>query len=105
MQDPHSSSAYLELAQEIKTLDTIPRPDLLMDWMNALLKSCPSWEVVWAPQKKGKDRQMIVRFRVADTKEKVPVGAADKIRAHIHESLFKESIRKDANEKTVGSCN
>jgi hypothetical protein len=82
-QDPHSSSAYLELAQEIKTLDTVPRPNLLMDWMNALLKSRPSWEVVWAPQKKGKDHRMTVRFHVADTKEKVPVGAADKIRAHL----------------------
>ena len=54
-----------------------------MDWMNALLKSHPSWEVVWAPQKKGKDCQMIICFQVADMKEKVPVGAADKIRAHL----------------------
>jgi hypothetical protein len=82
-QNPHSSSAYLELAQEIKTLDTVPRPNLLMDWMNALLKSRPSWEVVWAPQKKGKDRRMTVRFRVADMKEKVPAGTADKIHAHL----------------------
>ena len=82
-QDPHSSSAYLELAHEIKSLDTIPRDDLLTDWMKALKKSRPSWDIVWAPQKKGKDRRMVVRFRVAETKEKVPANASDKIRAHL----------------------
>jgi hypothetical protein len=82
-QDPHSSSAYLELAQEIKSLDSVPRSDLLIDWMNALRKARPSWEVVWAPQKKGKDRRMVVRFRVAETKDKVPPGAPDKIRAYL----------------------
>jgi len=82
-QDPHSSSAYLKLAQEIKSLDSVPCPDLLMDWMNALRKSRPSWEVVWAPQKKGKDCRMTVCFHVADMKEKVPTGATDKIRTHL----------------------
>ena len=41
-----SSSAYLELAKEIRQLDSIPRSDLLMDWMNALSKSRPTWDVV-----------------------------------------------------------
>lgn len=82
-QDPNRSSAYLELAQEIKALDTVPRPDLLIDWMDALAKCRPTWEVVWAPQKKGKDRRMTVRFRVAYSKEKVPADAIDKIRAHL----------------------
>ena len=91
-QDPHSSSAYLELAQEIKSLDTVPRSDLLFDWMNALRKARPLWEVVWAPQKKGKDRRMAVRFRVADTKEKVPAGAPDKIRAYL----------ETKNHRTIG---
>jgi hypothetical protein len=54
-----------------------------MDWKNALAKSRPTWEVVWAPQKKGKDRRMTVHFRVADTKEKVLSNATDKIRAHL----------------------
>jgi hypothetical protein len=54
-QDPHSSSAYLKLAHEIKTLDNVPQPNLLMDWMNALIKFHSLWEVVWGPQKKGKD--------------------------------------------------
>lgn len=81
--DPHSSSAYLELAQEIKMLDLVPRPDLLMDWKTALTKSCPTWDVVWAPQKKGKDRRMIICFRVAESKEKVSSGATDKIHAHL----------------------
>ena len=82
-QDPHSSSAYLELAQEIKSLDTVPRPDLLADWKNALAKCRPSWDIVWAPQRKGKDRRMVVRFRVAESKEKVPANATDKIRTHL----------------------
>ena len=82
-QDPNSSCAYIDLAQEIKILDHLPRPDLLMDWMTALSKSRPEWEIVWAPQKKGKDRRMTVRFRVADSKEKVPINASDKIRAHL----------------------
>ena len=82
-QDPHSSSAYIELDPEIRILDPTPRPDLLTDWMSALTKYRPNWEVVWAPQKKGKDRHMIVRFRVADTKEKVPANATEKIRAYL----------------------
>jgi hypothetical protein len=82
-QDQHCASAYIDLAQEIKALDTVPRPDLLTDWMNALAQSRPSWEIVWAPQKKGKDRRMIVRFRVADSKEKVPENAPDKIRSFL----------------------
>ena len=82
-QDTHSSSVYLELSQLTKSLDPLPRPDLLHDWKNALTKVRPNWEVVWAPQKKGKDRRLTVRFRVADSKEKVPANAADKIRAHL----------------------
>jgi hypothetical protein len=82
-QDRHSASAYLELAQQVKMLDSVPRPDLLIEWMNALRMARPSWEVVWAPQKKGKDRRMIVRFRVADIKDKVPAGAPDRIRTHL----------------------
>jgi hypothetical protein len=82
-QDPHSSSVYLELSQHTKSLDPLPRPDLLLDWKNALTKLRPNWEVVWAPQKKGKDRRMTVRFKVADSKEKVPANASDKIRAHL----------------------
>ena len=82
-QDQHCSSAYLELAQEVKSLYPVPRPDLLIDWINALTKVRPLWEVVWAPQKKGKDRRMTVRFCVADSKEKVPANAADKIRAYL----------------------
>ena len=39
----------------------------------------PMWQTVWAPQKKGKDRRMIMRFRAAETKEKVPQSAVDKI--------------------------
>ena len=82
-QDQHCASAYLELAQEVKSLDSVPRPDLLIDWINSLTKVRPSWEVVWAPQKKGKDRRMIVRFCVTDCKEKVPANAADKICAYL----------------------
>ena len=82
-QDLHSVCAYLELAQEIRSLDPIPRPDLLADWMKALSKVRPLWEVVWAPQKKGKDRRMTVRFHVAETKEKVPANATDKIRTYL----------------------
>ena len=82
-QDQHCASAYIELSQEIKNLDTVPRPDLLSDWLIALSKSRPTWDVVWAPQKKGKDRRMTVRFRAAESKEKVPVNASDKIRAHL----------------------
>jgi hypothetical protein len=81
--DPHSSSAYLELAHETRALDHLPRPDLLADWMKAIKKSRPTWEVVWAPQKKGKDRRMTIRFRVADSKEKVALNTPDKIRAHL----------------------
>lgn len=81
--DPFSSSAYLELAHETRALDPLPRPDLLADWMKALTKLRPTWEVVWAPQKKGKDRRMTIRFRVAESKEKVPINAADKIRSHL----------------------
>jgi hypothetical protein len=58
--DPHSSSAYLKLSQDVKLLDSVPRPDLLADWKIALLNARPTWDVVWAPQKKGKDRLMIV---------------------------------------------
>ena len=82
-QDPHSSSVYLDLAQQTKALDSLPRPDLLHDWKIALTKIRPDWEVVWAPQKKGKDQRMTVRFKVADSKEKVPAAASDKIRAHL----------------------
>jgi Reverse transcriptase (RNA-dependent DNA polymerase) len=82
-QDAHSSSVYLELSQQTKSLDPLPRPDLLLDWKNALSKVRPDWEIVWAPQKKGKDRRMTVRFKVADSKEKVPTAAADKIRAYL----------------------
>jgi Reverse transcriptase (RNA-dependent DNA polymerase) len=82
-QDAHCSSAYVELAQEIRLLDALPRSDLLTDWMIALRKARPLWEVVWAPQKKGKDRRMTVRFRVADSKEKIPAGAPEKIRVHL----------------------
>jgi Reverse transcriptase (RNA-dependent DNA polymerase) len=82
-QDPHCSSVYLELSQQTKSLDPLPRPDLLRDWKVALSKVRPDWEIVWAPQKKGKDRRMTVRFKVADTKEMVPISAADKIRAHL----------------------
>jgi hypothetical protein len=64
-------------------LDSVPRPDLLIEWMNALRVARPSWEVIWAPQKKGKDRRMIVRFRVADIKDKVPAAAPDRIRTHL----------------------
>jgi hypothetical protein len=52
--DTHSSSAYLELTHETQALDHLPRPDLLADWMKAITTLRPSWEVVWAPQKKGK---------------------------------------------------
>jgi len=82
-QDPHSSSAYLELAQEIKILDTLSWPDLLMDWINTLHELHPLWEVVWALQKKGKDCQMTMHFWVADTKDKVPTGTTDKICTHL----------------------
>ena len=82
-QDQHCASAYLELAQEVKSLDSVPRPDLLIDWIDALTRVRPSWEVVWAPQKKGKDRRMTVRFCVADSKEKVLASAPDKIRAYL----------------------
>ena len=82
-QDAHSSSAYLELAQEVRIIDSLPRSDLLIEWMNAIRRIRPQWDIVWAPQKKGKDRRMVVRFRVADTKEKIPAGAPDKIRVHL----------------------
>jgi hypothetical protein len=82
-QDTHSSSVYLELSQQMKSLDRLPRPDLLHDWKNALSKVHPNWEVVWAPQKKGKDCCMTVHFKVAESKEKVPANAADKICAHL----------------------
>jgi hypothetical protein len=82
-QDTHCASVYMELSQEIKTLDSLPRPDLLADWKIALAKYQPTWDVVWAPQKKGKDRRMTVRFRVAESKDLVPANAADKIRAHL----------------------
>ena len=82
-QDPHLSSAYIELDPEIRILDPTLRPNLLMDWMSALTKYRPKWEVVWAPQKKGKDRRMIVHFCVADTKDKVPANATEKIRAYL----------------------
>lgn len=82
-QDTHSSSAYLELSYQTKSLDPLPRPDLLSEWMTALSITRPNWDIVWAPAKKGKDRRMNVRFRVAETKEKVPFTAADKIRAHL----------------------
>ena len=41
-QDQHCASAYLELAQEVKSLNSVPRPDLLIDWINALTKVRPS---------------------------------------------------------------
>jgi hypothetical protein len=82
-QDLNSASAYVELSSAIKAMDTVPRPDLLLDWMDAFRKHCPQWDVVWAPQKKGKDRRMTVRFRVAETKEKVPLNAVDKIRSYL----------------------
>jgi hypothetical protein len=81
--DPFSSSAYLELTHQTRALDPLPRPDLLADWMKAIMKLRPTWEVVWAPQKKGKDRRMTIRFHVAESKEKVPLNASDKIRAHL----------------------
>ena len=83
LQDIHSSSAYLELSVETRQLDSLPCPDLLMDWMKALKASRPDWDIVWAPQRKGKDRRMTIRFRVADSKEKVQTNAPDKIRAHL----------------------
>ena len=82
-QDAHSSSAYLELAQEVRTLNTLPRSDLLIDWKNTLIKARPEWEVVWAPQTKGRDRRMTVCFCVADSKEKIPASAPDKICLHL----------------------
>ena len=82
-QDVHSSSAYLELSIETRQRDPLPRPDLLTDWMKALKATRPDWDIVWAPQRKGKDRRMTVRFRVAESKEKVPTNASDKIRAHL----------------------
>ena len=82
-QDPNCASAYIDLTHAIKLLDHLPRPDLLSDWKAALAKSRPSWDIVWAPQKKGKDRRMTVRFRVAESKESVPANATDKIRAHL----------------------
>lgn len=82
-QDLHRASAYIELAREIKKLYPLPRPDLLTDWLNALTKSRPNWEIVWAPQKKGRDRRMTVRFRVAESKEKVPANSPDRIRAYL----------------------
>ena len=83
-QDPHCSSAYIELTKDIKLLDPLPRPDLLTDWQVALTTYRPMWQTVWAPQKKGKDRRMIVRFRAAESKEKVPLFAVDKIRAFLN---------------------
>jgi hypothetical protein len=50
-QDIKSASAYVELSQEIKALDLLPRSDLLLDWMIAITKHRPTWNVVWAPQK------------------------------------------------------
>ena len=82
-QDAHCSSAYIDLAHEVKTLDTVPRSDLLIEWKSALAKIRPSWEIVWAPQKKGKDRRMTIRFRAAESKDKVPPNAVEKIRAHL----------------------
>ena len=82
-QDLHSLCVYLELAQEIKTLDPTPHPDLLADWMKALSMSRPLWEVVWVPQKKGKDHHMTVRFCVAETNEMVPTNTTDKICTHL----------------------
>jgi hypothetical protein len=43
-QDVNSASAYIELAQEIKALDHLPRPDLLVDWMVAISKCRPHME-------------------------------------------------------------
>ena len=83
-QDPHCSSAYIELTKDIRLLDPLPRPDLLTDWQVALTTHRPMWQTVWAPQKKGKDRRMIVRFRAAETKEKVPQSAVDKIRTYLN---------------------
>jgi hypothetical protein len=53
--------------------------------------ACPSWEVVCAPHKKGKDQWMIVCFCVADIKDKVPAGTPDRIHTHL-ESMGHQTL-------------
>ena len=83
LQDLHSTSMYIDLSSVIKAMDTVPRPDLLSDWMVMFTNHCPQWDVVWAPQKKGKDWRMIVCFHIGETKEKVPTYTVEKIHKHL----------------------
>jgi hypothetical protein len=61
--DP-TTSCYLALdwSEENPRDISVPRFDLLDLWRATLLVHRPQWEVVWAPQKRGTDKRMWIRF-------------------------------------------
>ncbi|KAJ7875280.1 hypothetical protein B0H14DRAFT_2568772 [Mycena olivaceomarginata] len=72
-----STSCYLRLGPALISPDpgAEPRTDLLHDWIDALAPT--GWEVSWAPQIEGKDKQMWLRVTEV-YEEKHTEGAEDK---------------------------
>ena len=60
--DANSYFCYVRLSPEIAALDMSLRPDLLWQWRGPLLETLQGWDIVWAPQKRWKDRKAWVRL-------------------------------------------
>jgi hypothetical protein len=72
-----STHCYIRLSEEIRRVDTKPRPDLLWLWAEKIKELKPEWDVAWSPQSR-KDKKLWVR--IAEVGE-VTKEDKDKLRA------------------------
>jgi hypothetical protein len=56
-----STCCYICLSDEVRRLDTQPRPDLLWLWAEKIKDLKPEWDVAWSPQPR-KDKKLWVRI-------------------------------------------
>src|ERR1700677_2070828 len=56
-----STYCYVRLSDEVRRLDTQPRPDLLWLWAERIKELKPEWDVGWSPQPR-KDKKLWVRI-------------------------------------------
>src|SRR5882762_2465217 len=56
-----STYCYVRLSDEVRRLDSQPRPDLLWLWAGKIRELKPEWDVAWSPQQR-KDKKLWVRI-------------------------------------------
>ena len=92
--DANSCLCYIQLFPRISTLDLSPRPDLLWQWKEPLLEALPNWDMMWAPQKRWKDKKTLLCFT-----SKHPIATTDQ-EAFV---IAVERTCKSGGYKTTGS--